>query len=110
MIELQQSDLSNIINSTLMIEIQNRESNRNHEFEETDFSESMRQILMASWDHLPEHVQNMMYIDANQTDIIFEFKESQSVMVTPTDIQQIKSERAKKAFAFDIKIDKKNKK
>ena len=100
---MSQAELSSLINSTIMIEIQNRHVNRLHEAEEFDYKESMREILMATLDHLPERISERLYIDDNGTDILFKIDDSLSVSLTPANMSQIMSERAKKAYKFDMK-------
>ncbi len=98
---MNQEELSAMINSTIMIEIQNRHVNRSHTAEEFNYKESMREIMMATLDHLPERIRERLYMDDNGTDILFKFDDSLSINLTPANMSQIKSDRAKKAFKFD---------
>ena len=90
-----------MINSTIMIEIQNRHVNRLHTAEEYDYSESMREILMATLEHLPLQIKERLFIDDNGTELQFKCDDSLLINLTPTNMSQIVSERAKKAFTFD---------
>lgn len=98
---MSQAELSDMINSTIMVEIQNRHVNRLHIAEEFDYQESMREILMAAWERIPERIKERLYIDENGTDILLKCDDACQISITPVNISQIISVRAKKAFKFD---------
>ena len=98
---MSQAELSDMINSTIMVEIQNRNVNRLHIAEEFDYQESMREILMAAWERIPERIKERLYIDENGTDILLKCDDTCQISITPVNISQIISVRAKKAFKFD---------
>ncbi len=99
LIGLSQKDLSDLMNSTIMVEIQNRSRNRDHSAEEKIFSEAMRWILMSNWDHLPLSTQKKFSIDGD--DIIFH-DNGMDIILTPTSIDElIDNEIVRNAFIFD---------
>ena len=78
---MSQEELSAMINSTIMIEIQNRHVNRLHTAEEYDYSESMREILMATLEHLPLQIKERLFIDDNGTELQFKCDDSLSILL-----------------------------
>lgn len=104
LIGLSQQELSTLMNSTIMVEIQNRGRNRDHSAEESDFTESMRWILMSNWDHLPSDIQEKFSIIGN--DIIYH-NQGVDVILTLSSIDElIDNQSVRNAFLFDAKLSK----
>ena len=112
LIGLSQAELTDLLNSTIMVEVQNRIKNRDHSREEADFAESMKWILMSNWDHLSEEVQSRFAVEKVEGKyesnisyrILYTNKQGEEVLLTPFSLDEIIDERSRKAYTFDSKL------